>query len=191
MPYSKEHKQKTRNRILQSAYLLFSAKGYDNVTLDEVMMDCSLTRGGFYAHFKSKSELYSEALRFAASNTALAKNKPKDISPQQWLGQLLDIYLSIEHVKGQKPCPLAFLATDIISRNKTTKDTYTKSYRNMNKLILHYLKEVCECGEEEILSLTSMIIGAVAVSRAVNDEALVEKILSSCRQQVRILIGGI
>jgi TetR/AcrR family transcriptional repressor of nem operon len=36
-----------------------------------------------------------------------------------------------------------------------------------------------------------MIIGAVAVSRTIEDKRLVKKILNSCRQQARLILGGI
>src|SRR5262245_56311806 len=62
MPYSPEHKQNTRQRILMSARRLFNRKGFADVTIDEIMADAGLTRGGFYRHFPSKESLYSEAL---------------------------------------------------------------------------------------------------------------------------------
>ena len=191
MPYSKDHKERTRKNILDSARTLFSSKGFNGVTVDEVMQHCLLTRGAFYAHFKSKSELYSEALKFSATNSELGKMKPKGISSKIWLAQLLDGYLSREHVDGEKPCPLAFLATDIVSQDKTAKRVYAQSYRNMNKIILEYASADAPCNEEDILSLTSMIIGAVAVSRTIEDKDLVEKILMSCRQKARLILGGI
>ncbi|WP_299204561.1 TetR/AcrR family transcriptional regulator [uncultured Amphritea sp.] len=191
MPYSSEHKQKSRERILQSAYRLFSTKGFDAVTVDAVMQDCSLTRGAFYGHFTSKSELYKEALTFAASNSKLAEIKPEGLSPREWLSVLLDGYLSVEHVSGERPCPLAFLATDVVSRDKETNKTYARVYRRMNQLILDYAGRDSVRDEQAILSLTSMIIGAVAVSRTLEDKQLVQQILSSCRQQTRLLLGGI
>lgn len=191
MPYSKEHKQKTRKDILKSAQELFSTKGFSSVSVNDVMQNCSLTRGAFYAHFKSKSDLYNEALRFSATNSELAKTKPKEISCKEWLSHLLTAYLSIEHVKGEKPCPLAFLATDIVSRDKTTKKAYANTYKNMNKIIMDYAGAETPCNKEDILSLTSMIIGAVAVSRTIEDDKLVKNILTSCRQQARLILGGI
>lgn len=191
MPYSREHKQQSRARILQSAYRLFSTRGFDNVTVDAVMQDCSLTRGAFYGHFRSKSELYKEALKFAALNSKLADRQPEGLSPWEWLSQLLDGYLSIEHVAGDRPCPLAFLATDIVSRNKETHETYAHVYSRMNQLILDYAGKHSGTNEQDILSLTSMIIGAVAVSRTIEDKQLVQQILSSCRQQARVILGGI
>ena len=155
------------------------------------MLDCSLTRGAFYAHFNSKSDLYSEALKFSATHSELAKEKPKGISSRDWLSLLLDRYLSIEHVNGEKPCPLAFLATDVAIRNQTAKNAYARSYKNMNKIIMAYAGTASTCNEENILSLTSMIIGAVAVSRTIEDDSLIKNILTSCRQQSRQILGGI
>ena len=191
MPYSKEHKEQTRQNILKSACELFSSKGFNAVTVDDVMQNCSLTRGAFYIHFDSKSDLYNQALKYSATNSELAKTKPKEISSKEWLGQLLDQYLSIEHVSGEAPCSLAFLATDIISQDKIAKQPYVHNFKNMNKAILIYASKDGIKNENDILALTSMIIGAVAVSRTIDDKRLVQKILSSCRQQARLILGEI
>ena len=61
MRYDPQHKRRTRQRILESAARLFTARGFDAVSIEDVMRDCGLTRGGFYAHFASKAALYREA----------------------------------------------------------------------------------------------------------------------------------
>jgi hypothetical protein len=61
----------------------------------------------------------------------------------------------------------------------------------MNKIIMDYAGADASCDEEDILSLTAMIIGAVAVSRTIEDQRLVKQILNSCRQQARLILGGI
>ena len=62
MPYSPEHKRETRERILKSARHLFNRKGFAEVTIDEIMAEAGLTRGGFYNHFDTKERLYAEAI---------------------------------------------------------------------------------------------------------------------------------
>ena len=47
MPYSLKHKQQTRERIVNSARRLFNRKGFTEVTIDEIMKNAGLTRGGF------------------------------------------------------------------------------------------------------------------------------------------------
>ncbi len=191
MPYTKEHKDKTRKKILQSAFQLFTAKGFDGVTVNELMENCGLTRGAFYAHFSGKSALYNESLKFAASSSKLSELKPNNISDKAWLGQLLDGYLSLEHVNGIRPCPLAFLATDIVTQDQEAKETYTRVYEGMNKAIMAYAKTFHSCQQGETLSVTAMIIGAVAISRTLENQATVVKLLTSCRFEAGKILGGI
>jgi len=191
MPYSKEHKEQTRKEILESAFKLFTAKGFDGVTVNELMENCSLTRGTFYAHFSSKASLYSESISFSTATSMLADLKPNNISDKTWLSHLLDEYLSVEHVNGTRPCPLAFLATDIITRNLEAKLAYTKAYNGFNRVILAYANNYTNCTEDEILSLTAMIIGAVAISRTIDSKKTVKKLLASCRKEAGAKLGGI
>ena len=191
MPYSKDHTQRTREKILQSAYQLFAAKGFDSVTVNQIMNHCRLTRGAFYGHFKSKAELYNEALQFAAGQTNLSQAKPGEISEKEWLTRLLDDYLSIEHVRGERACPLAFLATDIVTRDNATQKTYSLVFEGMNTAIFNYANRYTRCSKQEVLSLTAMIIGAVAVSRAIKDKQTILDLLASCRKEAGIKLGGI
>lgn len=191
MPYTKEHKAKTKERILSSAQSLFCERGFDSVSVNDVMENCCLTRGGFYAHFNSKSELYAEALKFSARHSNLAKEKPTHFSNKQWLGKLLDGYLSIGHVNGEQPCPLAFLSKDIVARDQIAKVAYSKAYQDMNTIIIKYLEPKASFDKQKILALTAMIIGAVAISRTLEEHSLMTSILSSSREQARKILDGI
>ena len=62
MPYSTEHKKQSREKIVESARILFNRFGFQDVTIDMVMKHAGLTRGGFYNHFKNKEALYAAAV---------------------------------------------------------------------------------------------------------------------------------
>lgn len=62
MPYSPAHKARTRERIVESARHLFNRCGFAGVSIDEIMAEAGLTRGGFYNHFGAKEELYAEVV---------------------------------------------------------------------------------------------------------------------------------
>lgn len=193
MPYTKTHKNKTRERILDSSFRLFAIKGFKGVTIDDLMNNCSLTRGAFYAHFSSKAELYQEALKFRASCTKLANLKPESISNRQWLSLLLDNYLSLEHVKGERSlsCPLAFLAIDINAQNNAIKTAYADTYHGMNKAIMEYAVSYTDCDEQDILSVTAMMIGAVAIARTLKNQDSIENLLTACRREAGVKLGKI
>jgi AcrR family transcriptional regulator len=190
MPLSKDHKKESKQKILKSAFQLFTLKGYELVTIDMLMKNCGLTRGAFYLHFSSKSALYNESLEYAAAETTLAQLKPKDITDKLWMTLLLDGYLSVEHVNGTRPCPLAFLANDVVNRNNNTKGTYTDIYEGMNSAIMSYTQKYSSCTKEDILAVTSMIIGAVAICRTINNEKTIFNILKACRVDAGKKLGG-
>ncbi len=104
---------------------------------------------------------------------------------------LLNDYLSLEHVNGAHPCPLAFLATDINMKNEEANVAYAKTYHGMNAAIMEYAKTYTDCDEEDILAVTAMIIGAVAIARTLQDKSSIERLLEACRREAGAKLGGI
>ena len=62
---TKEDALKTRTRILASALALFSKKGYDRTTFNDIAARLKLTKGAVYWHFESKEKLLVELVRLA------------------------------------------------------------------------------------------------------------------------------
>jgi len=48
---------KLRERIINSAYELFSGKGYEQTTIEDIVQQTGCSKGGFYYHFQSKEEI--------------------------------------------------------------------------------------------------------------------------------------
>src|SRR5205085_4332371 len=60
--YDKNHKQATRQRILETAGHRFKTDGIDGSGVATLMADAGLTNGAFYAHFSSKDDLVANVL---------------------------------------------------------------------------------------------------------------------------------
>ncbi len=67
MPYPAGHRDRVRKKIVESARRLFNRHGFENVSVDSIMAQAGLTRGGFYSYFDSKSDLYADSLGDAFS----------------------------------------------------------------------------------------------------------------------------
>ena len=50
--------EKTREKILNISLKLFSEKGYDKVTVDEIVKKSGTSKGSFYQHFSAKSDIF-------------------------------------------------------------------------------------------------------------------------------------
>lgn len=55
--------QKTKQKLLKVAFKLFAAKGYKNVTVDEIIEKAKSSKGAFYNHFPSKDLLIYEHIK--------------------------------------------------------------------------------------------------------------------------------
>lgn len=99
MPYRKQHKEQSRERILGSALCLFTRQGFDKTSIDQVMTHADLTRGAFYSHFDSKQDLYAQAIASTELFSIFAKKKPDTTDSKSWIKKLIAAYLSKLHVK--------------------------------------------------------------------------------------------
>lgn len=177
MPWSPEQKIQTREKILHSAARLFTRNGFEKVSINDVMQQAGLTRGAFYKHFASKSELYSEAIVYGARKVAAErKSRATDMKA------VLEAYLSRDHVETvDDACPLAFLVSDIAQQGNIDQKAYQQVLEGLVKALAK------ESGQSEDTALLSSIlmIGGVALARAVNDESLSDRILSVARDETR------
>ncbi len=58
-----------KDRIIQSAKELFSQKGYNHTTVDDIVRHAGLSKGAFYFYFKSKDQLMEELVNTMAERT--------------------------------------------------------------------------------------------------------------------------
>ncbi|PKG37340.1 TetR/AcrR family transcriptional regulator [Psychromonas sp. Urea-02u-13] len=175
MAWQTDHKTLTRQRILRSAAKLFSLHGYELVGINEVMADAELTRGAFYSHFKSKSDLYAEAVMNSASEiTTFFSNTPTDA--------FVKSYLSTNHKEGEfVRCPLAFMVTDITQRDTQVRDAYTKVFKGFVNRLVENKDHEHPLELAEALQKAVILIGGVAISRAINDDDLAGQLLKACQ----------
>ena len=88
MKVSREQMAGNRRRILDAASRLFRDKGFDAVSVAEVMKAAGLTHGGFYGHFSSKDDLIAE--KYRGIRPAFGYPACPDHTPKRTLFDLLD-----------------------------------------------------------------------------------------------------
>src|SRR5258708_30446932 len=70
MRYDKEHKAKTRTRIVKDAAQRFRSEGLTGASVATVMQDTGLTHVGSSKHFPSNSDLFLLSIGQASQETA-------------------------------------------------------------------------------------------------------------------------
>ncbi len=56
-------KERHRQEIIEAALYLFGKKGYKDTTIEEIAEHAQFSKGAIYSYFKSKKELFNEALK--------------------------------------------------------------------------------------------------------------------------------
>jgi TetR/AcrR family transcriptional regulator, transcriptional repressor for nem operon len=180
MPYTPEHKDRTRQRILESARQVFNKKGFSEATIGEIMATAGLSHGGFYRHFfGSKSDLYAKAVRrFLCKEApdpwqARQINSPK--ADKTKARRVIDAYFSLDHFDDQERCcPLIGLPSEASRSNGDVKGAYRE--------VVEKLLEIFEAeldgphARERALVLVALCVGGMVLARGVDDAALADKI---------------
>jgi AcrR family transcriptional regulator len=176
LPYRPEHKAETRARIVENARLLFNRHGYDNVTIDMVMEAASLTRGGFYHHFRNKQELFAAAVSSflmgrGARWRAEAGVNPVDPALED-AANMLRSYLSPAHLgdlEGQ--CPMIALPSDVARAEPQVRTAYQILLEAMVGLYERAIPKTCEDRRTTALALAALSVGGMILARTVPDAA--------------------
>ncbi|MBK8417783.1 TetR/AcrR family transcriptional regulator [Candidatus Villigracilis saccharophilus] len=53
-----QRSEETRSKIISSAIKLFSTRGYNTASVDDICKDAEISKGAFYHHFESKQALF-------------------------------------------------------------------------------------------------------------------------------------
>jgi TetR/AcrR family transcriptional repressor of nem operon len=115
MRYSQEHKAQSHENILAVASRSFREHGSDNSGIGTVMKKVGLTKGGFYRHFKSKDDLFVEAVARAFDEMGSGMLEIAKAAPEgQALRAIIDYYLSPRHASSPGiGCVISALGPDL------------------------------------------------------------------------------
>lgn len=78
-------------QILDSALIEFSESGFERARMDAIAQRCGLSKGGLYAHFKGKDEIFEALLtRSIATPDLSSMDLPKPVKPRALATWLVD-----------------------------------------------------------------------------------------------------
>jgi TetR/AcrR family transcriptional repressor of nem operon len=176
MRYPVEETAAKHERIVKEASRLFRKRGFENVTVGEVMKAAGLTHGAFYAHFGSKQELQEAAVAYGQGVSA--GRARSNGATRQGRRAYADRYLSQRHRDNPGDgCTMATLAQEVVRSTPELKTVFERG-----------LEEILSAGggdRKEGIFQTAALLGGVVLARAVQDPRFSEEILRSVRQKLR------
>jgi TetR/AcrR family transcriptional regulator, transcriptional repressor for nem operon len=186
MRVSRIQAAENRQTVIEVASRLFREHGFDGIGLKDLMKGAGLTQGGFYKQFASKEDLAAQASRRALESAFDRWSAAAAANPKDPLGAVIAFYLSTGHREERKEgCPIVALGSDAARQGSDVKASFEAGIREYLELLGYWVGEAD--GEEpgpKAMAILSTIVGALLLSRAVNDEHLSKRFLQAAAQSV-------
>jgi AcrR family transcriptional regulator len=195
----------TRENILGIAEQIILQKGFSGTSIDEIIDASSITKGGFFYHFKGKEDLAKHLMiRYQRAddrffNDLFARAETLSEDPLQ---QMLIFLKLLAEAMGNLPdthpgCLVASFTYESQQFNDEVKQILCDCMVGWRKLFIKKLSQISENYpmkiETDVLELadmlTSVIEGGIIFSKVFNDpDRLVQQILQY-RNHIRLLYG--
>jgi TetR/AcrR family transcriptional repressor of nem operon len=184
MRYSVEHKAQNHENILSVAARSFREHGGDSSGIGTVMKKVGLTKGGFYRHFKSKDDLFVEAVARAFDEMGrgmleIAKSAPAG----QALRAMIEYYLSARHANSPGTgCVVAALAPELARKPLSVRKRIEASLDAYRERLLPFVPG--KTREEKLTKcrlLFSSMAGVLMMARITSNPQVREQRLTEAR----------
>jgi AcrR family transcriptional regulator len=161
-----------RQRILNSAYELFSRRGVRAVGVNEVIADAGVAKATLYAHFPSKDELVLAFLQQREERWTLdvveAEARRRGSTPQEQLLAIFDVldeWFGGEDFEG---CPFIKLLLELGAEH-TAGRACTQHLDNVRSVVHTLAQEAALCDSEEFARSFHLLMAGSIVAVTMGD----------------------
>lgn len=179
-------KERTHERIVAKASRLFRRDGFDGTSVGDLMRAAGLTHGGFYAHFRDKTALVSEALEaaFDQSERHLFAGALEGLEGEAWVEAAAGRYLAMSH-RDQRAegCAIPALGAETGRAPPRVRSVFARRVERVVDAIAERLGGASH--RPDAWRLLATWVGALLLARAVPDRRLAAEILGTVRTSAK------
>lgn len=195
----------TRDRILEIAEASVLAKGFAATSIDELIAEAGITKSGFFYHFRDKNELAREMLRrYVVENDRIFDDifgRARELNDDPLQAFLLGLKLLSELVRdlpgGHPGCLIASVCYQERLFDHDVLTLNSESIRSWNARFLKYIEEIAAIYPPrepvdlvDVANMVSCVMdGAIIMSKALKDPALLERQVLAYRSYVKLLFS--
>jgi TetR/AcrR family transcriptional regulator, transcriptional repressor for nem operon len=185
---SREVAEQSRADIIRAAARLFRERGLQNVSIDDLMGEAGLTRGGFYGHFQSKDELAAVACTSSFDDANLKWCARAVAADPDARTALVEGYLSTQGRTGRKAgCPIATLVNDVAREpgDAPVREAYVAGLEGLLAILVDAQATGDRASDRRAaLADVATMIGAVLLAKAVDGHGLSQEVMIAARERL-------
>lgn len=201
MRYPKDHKEQTRQRLLQASAGHAKAHGFAASGMDTLAAAAGVTVGSLYKHFSGKDALFAELVRSELQRSAaLFDGLPQ--GDARALLELLRGYASRRHVQSPEAgCLLPGLSAEVARAPDEVRAAFQAGLQQLHAAVASRVGAGEDAGDHRgdrdpsassglAWALIAQSVGAVLLARALPEAAVQQALLRGVRDATAELIGA-
>jgi TetR/AcrR family transcriptional repressor of nem operon len=196
---------RTRERILDLAYLSVIQKGFAATSIEELVEAAGITKSGFFYHFRDKNDLARQILeRYHAENEAFQdalEGRARELSGDPLHGFLIFLKLYAEamvDMAAQHPgCLVAIITFQDQAFDRRVAQMNVEGLYAWRRRFLRWLEEIAAVyppkTEVDLVAMADAVFGVTAsgltLAKTLNDPEVMAQQLLLYREQVRLIFA--
>ena len=195
--------QETKDRLMDIAEKLILSKGFSATSIDELIQEAGITKGGFFYHFESKNALaYALMQRYRENDALLFRglfDRATELTDDPLQQMVIFVKLLAEmmdQLEDLHPgCLVASFTYELHEINEEvraiTKDS-VQQWREIfkqqfEKINQQYRMNVSTSSDDLADMLTTVIEGGIILSRALNEPKALPRQLLEYRNYIQLM----
>lgn len=152
-----------KQQILEAATAVFARKGFDGASMDDIVKESGLSKGGLYWHFKSKDDIISAILQqffeqeVVESEAVLAVQGNASERLHLLMQQLVD---DLVQMGTLLPLSMEFYA--VAARQENVRSFLSDYYERYRRLLETLIQQGIDAGEFAEVPITATAVTVMA-----------------------------
>jgi TetR/AcrR family transcriptional repressor of nem operon len=190
MRYPSDQKARAKQAILQAGARALRTNGFNGIGVDGLAASAGVTSGAFYSNFSNKEALLEQVIETCVGEPFIDSENGSLAERQQRLKEWLAMYISADHrADPASGCVMPTLSADVARSNPQIRATYERRMLALVDKMSNVLDGEGPDRKRRAWSIIALMIGAIAISRAMPDGEAADEALDSALQTATALIA--
>lgn len=191
MRYPSDQKARAKEAMLHAGARALRANGFNGIGVDGLAAAAGVTSGAFYSNFSKKEQLLEEVIATCVGEPFIDSESDSLAERQDRLREWLAMYISAAHrADPASGCVMPTLSADVARSSPQIRATYQRKMLELVGKMSDVLDGTEPDSEKRAWSIIAMMVGAIAIGRAMPDGAAADQALDSALQTATALVAA-
>jgi TetR/AcrR family transcriptional regulator, transcriptional repressor for nem operon len=191
MRYPSDQKAKAKQAILKAGAAALRANGFNGIGVDGLAASAGVTSGAFYSNFSNKEALLEQVIATCVGEPFIDSESGSLAERQDCLKEWLAMYISAAHrADPASGCVMPTLSADVARSNPQVRAAYQRKMLELVRKMSNLLNGADPDREMRAWSVIAMMVGAIAIARAMPDGEAANQALDSALHTATALVAG-